>query len=251
VRDARGLRERIAASLGAPAELFAVLDEVFAELDSLGSMPRRLVRMMGAGRARRAVDLACGKGTAAVALARAGWRVLGVDAYGPFVEDAQERARRARVAARCRFRVGYVERVGGRFDAALMLGLFPLARAAPLLRRLVRPGGLYVIDDVFVDTVHRDAWRGIPTRAECGAFIESLGDRVVKVDVPTRAEVRRLNRRIYERAARGARRMARSRPELRPALRELLRRQRRANEDLGGPLRPAIWLVKRGGRRLA
>jgi SAM-dependent methyltransferase len=214
-------------------------------------MPRRIAGMLaraGIGPRHRVVDLGCGKGAVAVAAAaRLGCQITGIDAFAPFVRAATDLSRTRSVANICRFRTGDVRYATGRFDAGLMIGLFPLAAAAEVLRPRVRRGGVYIIDDVFLDPRHPAAPRyaGIPTRPESRAILEHGGDRVVEVVVPRRDEIARLNAGLLSRLDRRARALMRTHPRLRPDLAEFLRRQRSANRDLIGPLRPAIWMVER------
>ncbi len=200
------------------------------------------------------IELASGKGALAVLLARElGCRVTGVDAFAPFIAHAQEWAAHAGVARRCEFRVGNVSRfrAGRAYDAALMIGLFGLERAAPLLRAAVKPDGVYLIDDAFLASARRHRTRGgapgdAPTRAEAQAFIAGLGDHVEELWAPTPSEVRRLNASLYRRLARRADLLAQREPGLAAPLRRFLANQRRANSLMPGRLRPAIWLVRRG-----
>jgi len=252
VRGGRLLAE-VAASVDAPPKLTPVLAELFADLGALGSMPRRVAGLLeraGVGSRARVIDLACGKGAVAVEVAeRIGCRVVGVDAFGPFVEAAREAARGRGVDGLCRFTQGDVRAARGRFDAGMMIGLFPLERAAAVLRGLVKRGGVYVIDDVFRDARAPGAARfvHIPTRAECRAMLVGDGDEVVEVAVPRREEIARLNAGLFRGLQGRAAAVSRRRPELWGEIREFLKRQRRANTELVGALRPAIWVVRRGG----
>lgn len=215
-------------------------------------MPRRTAALLdGAGLrpGSRIVDLGCGKGTFALALARRfGWRVLGVDAFGPFVEGARRAARRAGLDHLCEFSVGDLRRFRAprRFDAACMLGIDPLPAAARRLRALVRPGGVYVVDDAV-----RESGTDEPglTLAQARGLIKRLGDALVVEDVPARGAINALNRRLYVRLSARAQELGRREPHLRGALRDFLHRQRNANLVLAGPLRPAVWVIRRGRRR--
>jgi SAM-dependent methyltransferase len=100
----------------------------------------------------RVLDLGCGTGTTAVAMARYGWDVVGVDFSGPAIRRARRKARRAGVA--CRFYradVTDLNFLAMPFDLALDIGCLhsvPIAGWAPYaaeLARLVRPGGLYLL----------------------------------------------------------------------------------------------------------
>lgn len=245
----------VAASLDAPARALGLLPELLAPLTALGSQPRSVVgwlRAAGVRAGERVLDLGCGKGAVAVAVAnRLACEVVGVDAFEPFIEEARRLAARRRVARRCDFRCERLERwqrAAESFDVVLMLGVWPLRRAARLAQRLTRAGGFYLIDDcVRVAQAIRDPRHGAALDA-AGALraLQAGGDRVERWHVLSRAEARRHERTLYERIRAQAARMARRNPRQRPLLRECLRRQRAAIRDLTGPLRAALWLVRRG-----
>lgn len=250
----RTLSQAVASSVDAPAALLPVLDELFTGVPSLGSSPRTIVRLLedaGVRPGQRVLELACGKGTLAVMMAhRLGVRVDAIDGHPPFVDHARAAATRAGMSERVTFSTGDVRRsvTRGTYDAALMIGLFELEEASRVLRRRTRSGGVYIVDDCFLDPAYarrsRVVW-DVPTKRKCASLIESLGDRVERVLVPSPSALRTLNTRLYERIARNARRVGSARPKLRPALREFLRRQREANHVLGSVLRPAVWVVRR------
>ncbi|MCC6678397.1 MAG: methyltransferase domain-containing protein [Phycisphaerales bacterium] len=247
----RSLLRQVARSVDAPGALIPVLPRLFEGLDALGCMPRltaRLAREAGAGPGLRVLDLGCGKGAAAVEVAaRTGCLVLGVDAFGPFIDSARELAERRGVAERCEFRKGIIGRSPrGMFDGALLLNVLPLEVAAPLARRLVRPGGFYIVDDaVRVRGRRLPAGVMVLEREEARARLMQGGDEILAEYIPAPARVRAMNARLYRVIAGNTRALARERPGLRPALAEFLRRQREANRQLSGPIRPALWVVRR------
>lgn len=247
----------IARSLDTPAELGPHLAELFGLLTSLGGQPRVIVSMLrsaGIGRGSHILDLACGKGAASIAAAKTlGCRSFGVDAYPPFIDEAKKAAERAGVGRLCRFVVGDAARfevrpARERYDAAMMISLWPLERAARVLRRLVRPGGRYIIDDAVLMPGAPARFRraGLRTADEVRDRITSLGDLVERERIDSAADSLRHADRLHARLVRGCDALARHDPALRPALRRLLAQQRAAIDDLCGPLRPAIWLVRRG-----
>lgn len=247
---------QIAASLDAPPALAPHIAALFADLSSLGSMPRKTARLLKSAGLRprhRVLDLACGKGSVAVELAaRIGCRVTALDAFPPFIDAARTLAARRNVSHLCTFRLANLRDPRSLprrpFDAAVMLGLDPLAIAAPLLRRIVRPRGLYLIDDCFRDPRYpvARAFAHVPTRDDSRRVIQALGDTVETCHIPTPSVIRRLDTRLYRSIRTAARSIQRTNPNLAPALRDFLARHRRAHTLLTGPLRPAIWLIRRG-----
>lgn len=251
----RRLARSVAESVDAPAALFPYLGELFRGMPSLGSSPRRVVGLLkahGITDRSRVVDLACGKGAAAMAIAGGiGCRVDAVDGYEPFLVEGRRNARRRGLDGLVTFEHADLERWGcdRAYDAALMLGLWPLDVAARSLRMCVRRGGLYVIDDVYYDQGMGAPPRGLarpPTMEECVGAIAELGDRVEQVHSFRPSEVAAINRRLFARLKVNAARLGRGVPGLRPVIREYLARQKAANEVLAGSFRPGVWVVRRG-----
>lgn len=258
-RARQRLRREVARSVDAPVSLLPVFDRLFKDMPSLGSEPRRLLNMLeraGIGPRSRIIDLACGKGTIAVQLAaRLGCRVVAVDACAAFLDEGRQEARKLGVERLVTFQEADVRefalaasRRRTKFNAALMMGLLGIEDAAPMLRRLVKPRGVYAIDDVFRDerrTNDDPDFQSVPTRAACIAVFENLGDMIESVDVMTPARTRALNASLYRTLAANARAVRRAHPHLADALTEFLANQRHANRVLNGRLRPATWLVRK------
>jgi len=252
----------VARSLDLPPSLLPFVGVLFDGLDSLGSDPAMVVRALaGVPRNACVIDLACGKGGVAVALGRR-LRVTGIDACPAFIQAA--RALASKKHARCTFKVATVRDVKPTptWDVAMMLGLFGVDKAAPLLRRFVTPGGVYVIDDAFRETKQasglghrasgkkrdpmREFYLSVPTLRESRTVFEALGDEVVDEIVPTRRAVRDLNKGLYDTIERNARSLAKEHPRLARTIDAFLARQREGNTLLAGPIRPAMWVVRKG-----
>jgi SAM-dependent methyltransferase len=252
VRRAGGLGREVAASVGASARLLPHLPELLADLNALGSSPRLVVAMLeraGAGRGARVLDLACGKGAVGIAVARGlSARVVGVDGFGAFLDAARGAATDAGVGALCEWVEGDVRRYRSRgdgFDVTMMLGLFGLEGAIPILCRHTRAGGLYVVDDA---TCEEGADAGL-SRADARELIEVRGDTIIEVLRQTPSAARRQNAALFSRLRERARRLAREKPALAKDLRQFLDGQRRANRMLAGELRSTVWVVRRCGGR--
>ncbi len=72
----------------------------------------------------RFIDLGCGKGAVSLAVTKEfGFRGLGIDAVGQFVEDARKGARKEKISRLCSFEVGDIrERIESLhdFDVAIL-----------------------------------------------------------------------------------------------------------------------------------
>jgi SAM-dependent methyltransferase len=116
-----------------------------------------LLRLTGLNpkKAPAVMDAACGTGRHSLALAARGFKVTGVDAAGPYVAQAQKRARRAKLPVR--FETGELRdlaRFSGDFDLVLNLftsfGYYEQAadnlRALKQLAGCLKPGGTLVME---------------------------------------------------------------------------------------------------------
>ncbi|WP_262379941.1 class I SAM-dependent methyltransferase [Nonomuraea sp. PA05] len=110
----------------------------------------------------RVVDLGCGRGEAAIFLAKRGFEVVGVDFSSVALSEAREAAVRAGVADRCRFVKGdltasEIPGVEGPFDLVTDLGTLDDLQGADreamarTIKRLSGPGSLYFLWCVFHD----------------------------------------------------------------------------------------------------
>jgi ubiquinone/menaquinone biosynthesis C-methylase UbiE len=130
------------------------------ELDRTIAWKRRSFELLRARPGASALDVGCGTGSDALALAGIvgpGGRVLGVDKSEAMVEEARRRARDA--GAPVEFRVGEATDLplpAQSFDAAraerVLVHLGDPARALGEMSRVVRPGGRVVVTEPDMET---------------------------------------------------------------------------------------------------
>lgn len=249
------LRREVLGALEAPEALLDHLDELLADLPDLGTDPTAVVdllRTAGLGHGARVLDLGCGSGIVAVALARElGAHVEAIDGYPPFIVRARARAEAAGVADRCRFTTGDLRGAvhgSGAFDG-LVFGavgdvLGSLAETVRRLRAELRPGGYLVLDHAFA-TSQASASPGFPTLAEARAALSAAGDGLIAEQIPDEPAVRATNERNNRLLAARAADLSTRVPEIAPALQTYLDRQKVECERLETMLRPVLWLVRR------
>lgn len=264
MRSGNNLPKEVAEAFGVTPDLLPFLPELLADLWALGSWPERIVEVLRESAvlppAARVVELGCGKGAVAIALARElGCRVRGIDLFPPFVEEATARAEAAGVAERCRFEVGdlrdAVQELEGRdavVTAAVGADLFgDHTRCVGELRRVVRRGGYLALNDGFLRRAERLDWPGYGYYRGHAATIRELtahGDSLVREMLVPAAELVAFNRRSTELIRRRAERLARLHPEHAESLARYLRSEEAECALLERETREAVWLLQRRDR---
>jgi len=133
----------------------------------------RVAASLGALDGRKLLDVACGTGNAALATARRGAEVTGLDASGRLVDVARERLAAAGLAAD--FRVGDFHELPfaeDSFDVVVsVFGVIfadPASAVAAEIRRVLKPGGRAVI------TSWNESGPLHETMSRVGEFVSSL-----------------------------------------------------------------------------
>ncbi len=259
----RSADDLVAEAMGVAPSLLSLLPDLLADFTALGGWPREVVELLREqvdlpARAE-VVDLGCGKGAAAVAIAaELGCGVLGVDLFEPFLAAGARAATAAGVERLVSFRRGDLRDVAGgaeTFDVAVFeavgAGLFGgYAGCAGALRECVRPGGYLAISDGFLvqnrqgDTIppgyeyyrpHDEALRQLGTH----------GDALVAETVISTSRFSRQCREEPELLRAAVDRLLESMPERRGELEAFLDSQRREYAFLAGETREAVWLLRR------
>jgi SAM-dependent methyltransferase len=252
------LTREVAEALEAEPALLPLLPELLADLWALGSDPElisELLRKHGLVAGARVLDLGCGKGAVSIALAREiGARVIGVDAFEPFIGEARRQAEQTGVSRACRFEVGDLRdwltpRVP--FDAVILASVGPVlggyAATVRGLRAAVRAGGLVLIEDCFLRQGEVPL-PGLPYRGYEATLhaLTDCGDELVEEVITPLEVVEATNRHNNNCIRARAKALARRHPEHAPRLREYVARQERECEVLETRLCCAVWVLRRG-----
>jgi len=252
------LLERVAQMMEVDIRLLPLLPELLADLQGLGSRPDEIadvLRAAGAPAGATVLDLGCGKGAVSVTVAeRLGARVVGVDAFPPFLEAARALAAERGVGHLCAFREGDILEVlrgEASHDVVLLVSVGPLLgdhrRTLEGLRRQVRPGGLVLIADGFlaegVDAL--PGYEGCASRADTLRQLAAFGDVLVREIVTPPAETRAENDR-YTALIRGrAERLRRLHPDLAGLMDAYIARQEHEVAQIERGFVCATWILRR------
>ena len=256
--DEPSLEELLAWSMDAEPELLPLLPGLFADLEDLGARAVDVVEVLrgvGLDEGARVLDLGCGKGAVAIALAREfGCMVHGVDGMPPFVRHAEERAAREGLVDRCLFVVEDVRatvRASRGYDAVCLLALGDLfgsaAETVAVLRECVRPGGLILIDDAYLADGAPPV-EGLENCFDHAATVERLGahgDELLAERVIDGPESREVYDAMTAAIVRRAEALASARPDAASLLRDYVERQTSEVDLLTGPVIGALWVLRR------
>lgn len=257
------LEDLLAWSMDAPASLLPLLPALYEGLEDLGARTDDVLALLAnvaMPEVPHVLDLGCGKGAVAIALAQHhGAHVTGVDGNAAFIAHGRQRARTLGLS-HCELRMGDLRdaamgsaELAAPYDLVAMLALGDTLgdsedRVAALRDR-VRVGGLMLFDEAYVADTLPDSDPLRDDYPSHTALLEALcahGDRVVAtrtIDGPERAESYAA---ITDRLAQRADALAQTHPALAPELRDYVRRQRQALDTLGGPITGALILLERG-----
>jgi len=252
------LQRAVAASLDADQRLLPFLPELLADLVELGTSESDVIAILdrcGTLLPGRALDLACGKGVASLAIAdRFGLAVRGVDAMEPFILEARRLAQQRGLSEMCEFVVGDVRdevRRADRYSIALLCGtgsaiFASIHEAVESLHRLVRPGGIMLIDDCFlVDEGNAPpGYEHCLPRAATLAALQSAGGQLIAEYVPDRNQMRSINVRNTEAIRSRARQIGRRHPRFASLFEEYVAEQERQTRWLADAVVGAMWAIR-------
>lgn len=253
------LAETLAWSMDAEPELLPLLPELFADIEDLGvdaADALALLEGQELGPESRVLDLGCGKGAVALALAEhRGCTVHGIDGMGAFIAHAEDRARSLGLAEQTVFAEADLlvsMRESRDYDAVLLLGLCGILGGPrdtlAALRQVVRPGGLIVFDEAYLTegVPAEGQYRDCFTREELRAVLTREGDTILaerRVDGPESEPLHRERLAILQDRARE---LSALHPGFAIRLQDFCSRYAQAMELLDTPLVGSCWLIQRG-----
>jgi len=252
------LDQSVARAMETDVRLLPLLPELLTDLWELGPPAEQVVAALasvGVEPDSTVLDLACGKGAVAVALAeQLGARVVGIDAFQPFLQAARALATERGVSHRCRFEQGDIRDILGQdkqYDVALLLSVGPVlgdyAQTVAGLRRLVRAGGYIVIEDGFLagGMVQLPQAEGYAGHSETVRQLTACRDVVVREVICPTEQARSVNQRNTNLIRQRASHVRARHPAFEQLIDEYVARQERETQILGTDVLCAIWVLRR------
>ncbi len=255
----RSLADCVAASLDAEPALLPHLPYLLQDLDALGAPVDEVLQALAAAGLQapaRVLDLGCGKGCVARAIAKAiGASVLGVDAVPEFIAEARRRAAHEQLASLCEFRVEDIrltlDREKEAFDAVVLVAVSKVlgdpVDAARAARRAVRPGGLVLVHDAGLSNAAAPpaGYEGYRPVSEIRAGLTCQGDAVVVEQSSPGEDSHATNRGHYAAISRRAAELDARRPELHDLLKAYLARQLEESAAEGAVVESRTWVIRK------
>lgn len=253
------LMRMVAESLEATPELLPYMPELLVDCWALGSWPEAIVELLRPvglpPEETQVVDIGCGKGAVGITLARElGFRVLGIDAFPPFIEECQRRAEELGVDHLCQFTCDDMRKVlrqESSFDIAVYAAHGPMLEGKHCivgLREIVRPGGYVVLDDGYLLEPVEECpvkYEDYVSRDETIQRLTAYGDHLAgEVSVPDDEWLAK-EMRDLENMRRRAEGLSKRHPEIADRLAWYVDDQRRLIEEMDRVLGDAVWLIRR------
>lgn len=250
--------EMIAYALEMEPQLLPFAPALLADLDELGSNMEMIVAILQSLKlplSTRVLDLGCGKGAVAIAIAQElGWHVVGVDLFPPFIEHCRTQAEAAGVAHLCSFVEGNILQLAHNIEphdvvhiGALGDTLGSCEETVRVVRQYVRPGGYIVISDGYLKDGCAGSFAGFENYASHNETVRRLtshGD-VLLNEFPEPNEESDDEEEESDLILRRAKMLAQQHPHLADAFLAYAADQRSEYEFLRRSFASTIWLLQR------
>ena len=249
-----------AKSLETTPDFLPYLPELLRDLWELGSSLNQIVEMVGQlnlpSHKTKVLDLGCGKGAVSINLAQKfGFKVTGIDASKPFLEEAIQKAQELQVSHLCNFEFGDITKYTRKkrdFDlviyAALGNVLGDFKEIVKNLRKMVLSEGYMLIDDGFLKDntkLRREGYEHYLQHDQVIQQLASFSDKIIQEMIIPDETIRPINYGYLNAIKRRSEKLIKKRPELRKAISEYIKNQEVECEIISKHITGAVWLIQR------
>lgn len=258
--DEVSLEDSVARSLDAERSMLTFVPRLLKGLWALGGSPELIAEMIEPLKLpadkTEVLDLGCGKGAAAILLARTfGFRATGVDANSIMLAEAEKKATEYGVGESCTFKMADIREYvthNRNYDLVIYASLGgvlgKLRDIIKHLRHCVRPGGYIVFDDGYLHTVsrlNRPGYTHYRNYDETIHQLTHLGDTLVSERILSAMENAAINDTYLRYIKANGKELVEEQPELREQVDRYIPYQEEECIFIDEHLTGAIWLLQK------
>ena len=235
------------------------LPELLSDMWALGSSPHLLVELIKPLNLPKeqttVLDLGCGKGAAAITLAREfKFYATGIDANQDFLNAARLKAAENRVSTLCTFIYQDIFdflKSSHAFDIAIFASLGGLlgdfSETVGRLRKTIKPGGYILIDDGYLkgtENLKRRGYEHYRPHHEVLRQLQSHGDLLIR-ELSTDEESKRINDQYLSVLQNKKSDFLKRHPHMKETLEQYIQTQKIECEIIENSLHSALWLIRK------
>lgn len=239
-------------------EIYPYLDYILQDCLEIGSSPEVIYQLLRRNSMTRdnktfkVADLGCGKGSVSVKLAvEFDCQVTGLDAYPPFIRDAEKYAANMNVSRKCEFEIADIRKKINElkgFDLAILGSIGPIlgntGETLEKLRPCLNPDGFIVLDEAYI--IEETGFKSdiYQTRQILVDQIEKQGYEIVDEILFTSEEMRTSNEDIFNNIKKRTDELIEKHPDKRAIFEQYVESQSTENDVLENKVTCVTWLLK-------
>jgi 2-polyprenyl-3-methyl-5-hydroxy-6-metoxy-1,4-benzoquinol methylase len=246
--------EKLATSLTADMpEMIPYLPYLLQDLWELGSNPRDIIKLISKHIAistnTRILDLACGKGSVSVLLAKEfNCKIKGIDIFPEFIDYAWTKAAEYNVSGLCEFTVDDINHAVScekDYDIVILGAVGDVLGEPDItiakLKKTIKPSGYIVIDDGYVAEGSDSNYH---TRAEWMLFFVKSGVMLIDEMPSVNEEMTKTNNYNQERITARANELKQMHPEKSALFEQYVQSQQAECDQLENDITGVTWLLQ-------
>jgi len=242
-----------------PPHIVTFVPELLSEIWALGSLPGLIVEWfqeLSLSPNTKVLDLACGKGAVAIALARTlQFEITGIDYFKPFILEAQKKAVELNVDKLCHFKHGDITNVENQMDNFDIVSMTAVGnvfgdtkQTVSRLRDMIKNDGYILIDDGYLSSnnkINHPDYKDCKNNDETISQLTAMGDKIINEKILTIDEITMQNRMNTERIEKKVITLSKKHPEYRQDFEHYLQWEKDECKILETDFTSAVWLLQK------